>query len=108
MGLHFIEGWGYNSAKTRTAVPSSMSKKNGQKRKARPKRSIDNPGADHDLGLWVDYDLLRRHQGRPPEFIQHAPTSAANNRYLQLADIALGNNKPKKKSKNGTRRDSLN
>jgi len=85
-----------------------MSKKNGQKRKARPKRSIDNPGADHDLGLWVDYDLLRRHQGRPPEFIQHAPTSAANNRYLQLADIALGNNKPKKKSKNGTRRDSLN
>ena len=82
-----------------------MPKKNVQKRKARPKRSIDNPGVDHDLGLWVDYELLRKHQGRPPEIVLHSPLSAVNNRYLELADLALGNGKLngklKKKSKAG-------
>ena len=75
-----------------------MPKKNVQKRKVRPKRSVQ-PNDDHDLGLWVDYELLRKHQGRPPEIVLHAPTSSLNNRYLRLADLALGNNKTKKKSK---------
>jgi len=61
---------------------------------AQPKR--DKPG-DHDLGLWIDYELLRKHQGRPPEILIQGPTSAANNRYLELADLALGTNKRKKK-----------
>jgi len=76
-----------------------MSKKNVQKHTVRPKRSVDHPNDDHDLELWVDYELLRRHQGRPPEIVLHASTSSLNNRYLRLADLALGNNKPKKKSK---------
>lgn len=76
-----------------------MPKKNIQKSKARPKRSINNPGTDHELGLWVDYDLLRKHQGRPSQIVIHNPVSAANNRYLELADLALGIAKPKKKSK---------
>jgi hypothetical protein len=72
--------------------------KNIQKRKARPKRGTKAPGDDHGLGLWVDYDLLRKHQGRPTQIILHGQTSGASNRYLELADLALGNSKPKKKS----------
>ena len=74
---------------------------NVQKRKARPKRSIDNPGDDHELGLWVDYELLRKHQGRTPETVLHSPSASVNNRYLELADFVLGN-KHKKKSKAAT------
>jgi len=71
-------------------------KKNVQKRKAHSRRSIDKPGADHDLGLWVDYERLRKHQGRPPEILIDPP-AGANSRYLELADLALGTNKPKRK-----------
>jgi len=73
--------------------------KNLEKREAHHARFIDKPAADQDLGLWVDYDLLRKHRGRPPETILYASTNAANNRYLELADLALGNKKPRKKSK---------
>jgi hypothetical protein len=73
--------------------------RNVQKRKARPKRSIAKPGNDHNAGLWVDYDLLRKHQGRSREVVLHSPQIGMNNRYLELADIALGTNKPKKKTK---------
>jgi len=73
-----------------------MPNKNVQKRKARPKRSINKPGP-HGLGLWVDYELLRKHQGRPPEILLHGGTSATNNRYLKLADLALGTQQAKKK-----------
>ena len=73
--------------------------KNVQKQKARPKRSITKPGDDHSAGLWVDYDLLRRHQARSSQIIVHSPNITVNNRYLELADIALGTHKPKKKSK---------
>lgn len=76
-----------------------MTKKNVQKRKARPKRSITKPGNDHELGLWIDRDLLRKHQSRSPQTIIHDPLTSTNNRYLVLADIALGNNKPKKKAR---------
>ena len=74
-------------------------KQNVQKRKARPKRSIAKPGEDHELGLWIDKDLLRKYQNRPPQTIIHDPLTSTNNRYLALADIALGNNRPKKKPK---------
>lgn len=77
--------------------PRHMPNKNVQKRNARPKRSTSKPGPD-GLGLWVDYELLRKHQGRPPEILLHGGTSAANNRYLKLADLALAGNKPKKKA----------
>lgn len=69
------------------------------KRKARPKRSLTNPGDDHELGLWIDLDLLRRQQPRSAQTIIHDPLSSVNNRYLELADFVLGNGKSKKKSK---------
>ena len=78
----------------------TMPDRNVQKSKARPIRSIDNPGDDHDLGLWIDYELLRKHhQNRTPQTILHDPLSSVNNRYLELADLALGNGKVKKKAK---------
>jgi hypothetical protein len=55
-------------------------------------------GDDRDLGLWIDYEMLRKHQGRPPQILINDPVSAPNNRYLQLADLAFGNGKAKKKS----------
>jgi len=73
--------------------------KNVQKRKARPKRSIAKPGDDHELGLWIDYDLLRKHRNGNSRTIIHDPITSTNNRYLELADLALGTQKPKKKSK---------
>ena len=57
------------------------------------------PRDDRDLGLWIDYELLRKHQGRPPQILIDDPVSAPNSRYLELADLAFGNGKPKKKSK---------
>jgi hypothetical protein len=76
-----------------------MPKKNIQKRPAQPKRSIANPGDDHEVGLWVDHEVLRRHQNHRPQTILHDPLTSTNNRYLELADLALGNGKQKKKSK---------
>jgi len=74
-------------------------KQNVQKRKARPKRSIAKPGDDHELGLRIDKELLRKHQNRYRQTIIHDPLTSTKNRYLAPADIAMGNNKPRKKSK---------
>jgi len=68
---------------------------NVQKHKARPTRSIANPGGDHELGLWIDYELLRKHQKHTPTML-HSSAAALNNRYLELADLALGIKKVKK------------
>lgn len=80
-----------------------MTKTNVQKRKARPKRSIAKPGRDHDLGLWIDYEFLRKHQSPVVKPVFHDATTASNNRYLELADVILGNGKPKKKSKSAAK-----
>ena len=69
-----------------------------QKRTGRPTPSSAEPGVDHELGLWIDYDLLRKHQNHTPTVL-HDPSTATNNRYLELADLVLGNRKVKKKSK---------
>jgi len=69
-----------------------------EKREAQPKISIAKPTRDHDLGLWIDYDLLRKHQNHTPTIL-HDASPAMNNRYLALADLALGNKKTRKKSK---------
>ena len=44
-------------------------------------------------------------KGRPPQIIIHDSVLATNNRYLELADLALGNGKPKKKSKGAASND---
>jgi len=75
-----------------------MPNKNVQKHKARPKRSIEKPGKDHELGLWIDYDLLRKHQKRTATII-HDGSPLVESRYLRLADLALAPCKPKKKTK---------
>ena len=72
--------------------------KNVQKRKARPTRSIAKPGDDHDLGLWIDYELLRKHQNHSSS-PSHDPSAVPNNHYLELADLAMGIKKTKKKAK---------
>ena len=80
-----------------------MPSKNVQKRKARPKRSIREPGEDHPLGLWIDRDLLRKYHGPVAQRVVSHPLLSSNHRYLELADLALGvnkpNGKPKKKAK---------
>ena len=87
-----------------------MTSKNVQKRRAIPKRSITDPGEDHPLGLWIDKDLLRKHRDHSAKPITQHPLMSANNRYLELADLVLGlnkpngkpNGKPKNKSKSAT------
>lgn len=68
-----------------------------KKEKPRPKRNIDDSSDDHSVGLWVDKDLLRKHQNRAPQTIIHGANESDGNRYLQLADVALGIHKTKKK-----------
>lgn len=75
-----------------------MTNKNVQKHKARPKRSIKAPGEDHPLGLWIDKDLLRKHHTQV-QTITHESLMASNQRYLELADLALEVNKPNGKAK---------
>jgi hypothetical protein len=67
-----------------------------RKAKARPKRTILAATDDHPLGLWVDKDLLRKHTQQTPRTIIHGHSESAGNRYLELADLVLGNNKRKK------------
>jgi hypothetical protein len=69
------------------------------KERAQPLRNIENPDDDHPVGLWIDKELLRKYQGRAHQTILHGAHESDSNRYLQLADIALGNNKAKRKSK---------
>ena len=69
---------------------------NVQKQRARPARSIAKPGDDHEIGLWIDYELLRKHQ-RPGSFQDTAV--ATDNRYLELADLALRKKTSKQKTK---------
>lgn len=70
-----------------------------KKAKARPKRTILSAPDDHPVGLWVDRELLRKHtQQQTHKTIIHGNSEAAGNRYLELADIVLGN---KKKKRNG-------
>ena len=69
-----------------------------KKTKPRPKRTILAAVDDHPVGLWVDKDLLRKHTQQTPRTIIHGNSEAAGNRYLELADIVLGNSNKKKKS----------
>lgn len=87
-----------SEAERRQAVTNGRST-NVEKKRARPKRSIKSPGDDHELGLWIDYDLLRKHQSRVPQIVIHDPVSAINNRYLELAEIALRGGRLKKRSR---------
>ena len=68
-----------------------------QKRKGQPKRSIATPGDDRELGLWIDYELLRKHH--TTQAVLHDPSIGTNNRYLELADLALGTSKHRRKPK---------
>ena len=70
-----------------------------QKRKAQPKRSIATPGDDRELGLWIDYELLRKHHHHTTQAVLHDPSVGTNNRYLELADLALGTSKHRRKPK---------
>lgn len=70
---------------------------NVQKRRARPKRSIHTEGEDHPLGLWIDKEIFRKHQNRPPQIALHDPMLNPNNRYLALADCVLQDKKPSPK-----------
>jgi hypothetical protein len=70
-----------------------------KKAKVRPKRTLLSAPDDHPVGLWVDRELLRKHaQQQTRKTIIHGNSEAAGNRYLELADIVLGN---KKKKRNG-------
>jgi hypothetical protein len=61
-----------------------------EKTKPRPARAILAVTDDHPVGLWIDKDLLRKHTRQIPRTIIHGNSEAAGNRYLELADIALG------------------
>lgn len=76
-----------------------VARKTVQKRQARPKRSIRTPGDDHELGLWIDTDVLRKQHCSTSQIILHDPMTSTNNRYLELANIVLRNGKSNKKAK---------
>jgi hypothetical protein len=65
--------------------------------KGSPTRSIAKAADDQEVGLWIDYTSLPQHRPHSPTIL-HDPSAATNNRYLQLADIALRKAKQKPKS----------
>jgi hypothetical protein len=75
------------------AAPRRQKQPNVTKAPAHPKRSTKKPDVDHPQGLWVDWELLRKHMSsRQPRFVLPSDSGlAANNRYLELADLALDN-----------------
>lgn len=63
----------------------------------RPKRNARTAKDEQPIGLWVDKEILRKHtQQQTPKTIIHGNSEAAGNRYLELADLVLGNNKKRK------------
>lgn len=81
---------------SQTKFPMSTKQK---KSPARPKRTVTTVPEEHPVGLWVDKELLRKHtQQKTPKTILHGNSEAAGNRYLELADIMLGNKRKKRSS----------
>ena len=87
---------GDNDSK-RIARDQRPSPNNPRKHRARPKRSIRREGEDHPIGLWIDKEIFRRHQNRPPQIVLHDSMLSSNSRYLALADCVLTPKKSKPK-----------
>lgn len=66
-----------------------------------PKRTIDQAEDDHPLGLWIDRELLRKHTRHQAKPILDT-MNYSGNRYLELADIALGLKRPERHPVNGS------
>jgi hypothetical protein len=78
-----------------------------QKQHAVGKPSRSTEAGDRSLGLWINKDMLRRHQHQQARIILHDPRASNNNRYLALADLAL-NNRRQSGSKNAKNEDAKN
>jgi hypothetical protein len=69
---------------------------NRKKANVRSKRNARTATDEPPIGLWVDKEILRKHtQQQTPKTIIHGNSEAAGNRYLELADLVLGNKKRK-------------
>jgi hypothetical protein len=61
-----------------------------RKSKPRPKNTLRAETADdHSPGLWIDHELLRRQYKRDPQVLLDS-SNPTGNRFIELADIALG------------------
>jgi hypothetical protein len=61
-----------------------------RKSKPRPKNTLRAKTADdHSPGLWIDHELLRR-QYKPDPQVLLDNSNPTGNRFIELADIALG------------------
>lgn len=64
-------------------------------KRAKSKRRLSNPEGkgipQQATGLWIDYDLLRRHMNPLPKFVSIAEPDDRHDisRYLKLADALL-------------------
>jgi hypothetical protein len=77
-----------------------------QKQQAAGKPSRSTEAGDRSLGLWINKDMLRRHQHQQARIVLHDPRASTNNRYLALADFA--NNRRQSASKNANNEDAKN
>ena len=75
------------AARRKQDVPKDQATKKAKTKQAKPK-------AD---GLWVDWDFLRSLTKRPPQTVLHDEGSPGYNRFLRLADIALGSRAKRRK-----------
>lgn len=81
------------------SMVASVNVQHVQKRTAQSKRNIATPGDDRELGLWIDYELLRKNHNHTTQAVLHDPSVGTNNRYLELAHLALGTSKHRRKVK---------
>lgn len=80
---------------SRVQEPVTRPLNNVQKNEPRPKRSINEEGTDHPIGLWMNHELLRKHQNRPPRIVLHDSAGSMQERYLAPADFAIEKGPPK-------------
>ena len=80
------------------AAKRAKNKANVIKAPAQPKRTIQNADDDHEVGLWIDKDVLRRIASPGKPVLVSNRSTEEQNRYLQLADLVLGEIEPFKKT----------
>ena len=84
--------------------PNAEDAKKVKKLPARTQRSIRTEGQDHPVGLWIDKEIFRKHQNRPPQILL-SDGFGLKNRHLTLADLEITSAKQKTKKRESTRGD---
>jgi hypothetical protein len=84
-----------DNSKPLAKKPTTVVQKTRLPRKAWPKTDEE----DRSIESWLNKDIFRKQREQATQIVLHGPLASTNNRYLALADQALGKNNAKSKRK---------